>query len=74
MKRENVKCIRCGCRRFWLNKQTVQMIDFSREGAIEGHPFIEGGPLESGKDYLVCAECNCVVDQALEPKMKELIL
>lgn len=62
----------CGSKQFTLVRRTYTEVDFSQEGAIEGHPFIRSaGELFDG---FVCYECGAVVpdDQAQE-MLKEVI-
>lgn len=74
MKREDVKCSQCGCRRFWLVKNSLQMVDFSKEGTIPGHPFLEGGPIAGSTDYFQCAECGHTVGMDQAELMRKLVV
>lgn len=58
MNREDVKCRKCGCRRFWRIEEIERMVDFGQEGAIEGAPFLEGSPHRERPIKFQCAECG----------------
>jgi len=64
-------CI-CGCKQFTLVKRKYTEVDFSQEGAIEGHPFIRNaGELF---DSLLCFECGeAVSDEQAQEMLKEII-
>jgi hypothetical protein len=68
------KCKGCGCRRFWRHSTKELLVDFGREGAIAGHPALEG----SEKSYLPtqfqCAECGLLVDSETAKQMEAEVI
>lgn len=67
---EVFSCTKCGCKRFWRRKTIEQMVDWSREGTIPGHPYLEGAPLPFLPVQFICAECENPVDQDTAFKME----
>ncbi len=64
-------CI-CGSKVFMFTRLETLAVDFSQEGAIEGHPHISKGGLS--KSSLVCAKCHTKVpDIAADERLKEII-
>lgn len=62
----------CGCSRFTLVRRTFADVDFSQEGAIEGHPLIS----DAGNrfDSFLCYECGEEVPtEQAEKMLKEVI-
>lgn len=55
-------CPRCHCKRFWRHRVVELLVDFGREGAVEGHPFIEGPEREYTPPVFRCAECGYLVE------------
>ena len=54
-------CPKCHCKRFWRQRVVELLVDFGREGAVEGHPFIEGPEREFTEGTFICAECGFVI-------------
>lgn len=52
-------CPACGCQRFTLVRRTHTDVDFSKEGAIEGHPFLSSAGERF--DGFLCYECGTPV-------------
>ena len=79
MSMKKFQCPECSCQLFALVSETVVGVDFSREGAIEGHPFISNRHLfvsrTSGHFKLfVCTGCNkAVPDEQAQEMIKEVI-
>lgn len=64
-------CI-CGSKLFSLVKQEATIVDYSAEGAIEGHPHISRGSV--GMPVFVCVRCHTQVpDMVAEEMIKEVI-
>lgn len=62
----------CGCQKFILVKTSGTLVDFAREGAVEGHPYLSN---IGGESYLFkCDGCGITVhgEQAKE-MLKEVI-
>ena len=55
---EKFECPKCKCSRFWRVRHLEILIDFSREGAIPGYPFIQGPEQEYMPTGFRCAECG----------------
>ncbi|MBA7678379.1 hypothetical protein ES703_86653 [subsurface metagenome] len=68
------ECPKCKCRRFWRRITREQIVDWTREGAVEGHPYLEGGPLPLFPIVFVCAECGEQVDEKTAAKMEDEVL
>lgn len=51
-----------------------QIIDWSREGAVPGHPYREGGQFPYFPVVFVCAECETQVDEKTAAEMEEQVL
>ena len=54
----------CGCLKFILTQKQETSVDFSREGAIEGHPFITTLGLHFVS--IECFSCGAHVTDSLE--------
>lgn len=69
---KQLKCPQCGCWRLILVRCSGTLVDFSKEGAIEGHPFLENIGEES---YLFkCDGCGTrVPDEQAQEMLKEVI-
>ena len=50
-----------------------QIIDWSREGAISGHPYCEGGQFPYFPVVFACAECGAQVDEKTAAEMEEQV-
>lgn len=62
----------CGCKHFRLINHTLTLVDFSREGAIEGHPHIRN----AGTRFvsLTCTNCGATVpDEQAQEMLVEII-
>lgn len=62
----------CGSKQFTLVKRTYTVVDFSQEGAVEGHPFIRS----SGELFnnFLCYECGAEVpDEQAQEMFKEVV-
>lgn len=65
-------CPGCGCSRFTLVRRNLTDVDFSQEGAIEGHPFI----MDAGSIFIhfLCYECGKEVPtEQAEKMLKEVV-
>lgn len=67
-------CPLCGCKRFLMHRHLKLLVDFSREGAVEGHPFLEGPEQQSQPTYFSCAECQAVVPNEMSTEMQKEVL
>lgn len=68
------KCPNCGCQNFTLAQRTLMEVDFSREGAIEGHPFLGTRSRVEGEFDFVCFDCcETVPDEQAKEMLKEVI-
>ncbi len=64
-------CI-CGSRVFVLTGLKSILVDFSKEGAINGHPYLTG--VTTGKSVLVCNSCHTKIPYVAASEMlKEII-
>lgn len=54
------KC-KCGCKRFWRVWPLEMLVDFGREGAVAGHPMLEGPVTQYLPPRFLCAECGAAV-------------
>lgn len=62
----------CGCKNFTLHRRTMVEVDFSQEGAIEGHPFI--GSVSSKFESFLCFACGAEVpDKQAQEMIKEVV-
>ena len=61
-------CPKCGCEKFTLVRETYLGVDFSQEGAIEGHPLIS-----SGANKFSCFQC-CGCKEKVPPEQAEKML
>ena len=52
------ECPECKCRRFWRVRHLELLVDWGREGAVKGHPFLEGPEREYMPVWFRCAECG----------------
>jgi hypothetical protein len=60
--------------RFWRQVMMEQMVDWSWEGAVEGHPFLEDGSHPVLPVRFACAECGLLVPPSTAEEMdKEVI-
>jgi len=59
------KCLECGCKRFWRRRVVELLVDFGREGAIEGHPMLEGPEKAYTIPNFVCAACGSAVPMTM---------
>lgn len=67
-------CPRCGCKRFYRERVVEQLVDFSKEGAVKGHPYLQGAEKEAIKPFFRCAECGDRVGSATARLMNAEIL
>ncbi len=68
------ECPKCRGKRFWRRITKEQVVDWTREGAVEGHPYLEGGPLPLFPVVFACAECEEKVDEKIAAEMEEEVL
>lgn len=65
-------CPKCGCERFTLVRETYLGVDFSQEGAVEGHPLISSGGNKFSS--FQCTHCREEVPtEQAEKMLKEVI-
>ncbi len=76
MKRDvkSFSCHKCGCKRFWRRRSSELLIDFGREGAVEGHPALEGPEKTYTPPYFVCAECGVAAPMEMCKEMEAEIV
>ena len=67
-------CPKCRCKRFWRRRVVELLVDFGREGAIEGHPRLEGPERAYTIPNFVCAECGSAVSMAVCKEMEAEII
>ena len=67
-------CTKCRCKRFWRRVTKEQLVDWSREGAIAGHPYLEGGQFPYFPIAFACAECGTQVNAKTAAEMEEQVL
>jgi hypothetical protein len=68
----NIRCPKCGSFRFTIVYHNYTVVDFSEEGAIEDHPFIENGGRSF--DLIFCDECSEPVGgDLIQQILKEVI-
>ncbi|KKL28975.1 hypothetical protein LCGC14_2369760 [marine sediment metagenome] len=68
----NIRCPECGSPKFTIVHRDYTIADFSKEGAIEDHPFISNG----GRTYssIICDNCAEPIEGELEREiLKEVI-
>lgn len=58
---EVFSCPKCKCKRFWRMRTVELLVDFGQEGAIEGHPKLEGPERDYIKSNFRCAECGFII-------------
>ncbi len=64
----NIRCPKCGGAKFTIVHRKYTVVDFSREGAIEDHPYLSnGGELF---DSVFCDDCS----EPIEGDMAQQIL
>lgn len=64
-------CI-CGSTRFSRTRQETTIVDFSREGAIEGHPLLE--QIAPGNALIQCTQCGSYPPNEVQKEMlKEIV-
>lgn len=62
----------CGSQGFYLTQESETFVDFSKEGAVEGHPFLGGKDTRFAD--IRCAKCRTqVLGNAIEAMRKEII-
>lgn len=62
----------CGSKVFVLTRLETIIVDFGKEGAIEGHPHIVKGGM--GKQSFHCSSCGTrVPDPVVDEMLKEVI-
>lgn len=65
-------CPQCGSKQFVLVRNSGTLVDFSREGAVEGHPFLKNVGEESC--LFKCDRCGTTVpDEQAQEMLKEVI-
>ena len=62
----------CGSRNFTLHWKTMTEVDFSQEGAVEGHPFLRN--VEERFDSFICFECGEEVPEEQAQEMLKEVL
>lgn len=62
----------CGSKKFYMVQTCETLVDFSKEGAIEGHPFLGG--TASYFTHIICAECKTPVPKSIEKAMRKEII
>jgi len=67
-------CPKCGCKRFWRRRVVELFVDFGREGAVAGHPMLEGGERAYTIPNFVCAECGSAAPMAMCKEMEVEVL
>lgn len=66
------KCPECGNTKFVVVYRHYTVVDFSQEGAIEGHPMIENGG--ESFDSIFCDNCSEPVEgDTIQEMLKEII-
>lgn len=62
-------CPKCGSKEFTLVRRQLTAVDFSQEGAIEGHPFLR----QSSNQFecFLCADCG---EEVPEEQAQEMLI
>lgn len=68
------RCTKCRCMRFWRVSTSEHIVDWSQEGAVEGHPRIEGAGQTLLHPLFRCAECGHYVSDATAIEMDKEVL
>lgn len=61
MLNKNFSCPKCHCKRFWRMRTLEMIVDFGVEGAIAGHPRLEGPEQVLIQSNFRCAECGFII-------------
>lgn len=70
---KEVICPWCNGTRFYMRVEQVTLVDFGREGAIEGHPFIENSTSDKPVEF-ACTRCLAVVPHGKASKMRREVI
>jgi len=65
-------CPNCGSKQFTLVKKRYTEVDFSQEGAVEGHPFLHSTREEFNS--FICAKCGGVIHEEQSQEMLREVL
>ncbi len=68
------ECPRCGSKRFLRIRLVEGLVNWDREGGVEGHPRIEGSERLMRATVFKCFQCRRVMTTDLSAEMEREVL